>query len=129
MKHFTVLGPLLAALLFFTLCTKQADTASLIGTWEWEGSLCDAAGNCKKEIIADEGSRETFTSDGLYLSRRARSPYRIEGNRIYLGANGREQGDLHAEIVSTGDNVLVLKVGRDKRRYRRVGKAGSTDVD
>ncbi|MBN2078973.1 MAG: hypothetical protein JW838_08400 [Spirochaetes bacterium] len=118
----TALPLLLSALLLLPLCSKPAGTDRLVGTWELEGSACDASGECGKEIIVDGGAGETFTADGLYLSRRSRSAYLVEDGRIYLGGSGRERGDLHGEIVSIKGDTMLLKMGNDIRRYRRRGE-------
>lgn len=115
----TALPLLTAFLLLLARCSGTPGTEGLVGTWELEGRACDASGECGKEIIVDGGAGETFTADGLYLSRRSKSTYLVEDGRIYLGASGSERGDLRGEIISIRGATMLLKTGNEIMRYRR----------
>ncbi len=115
----TALPLLIAFLLLLTHCSGTPGTEGLVGTWELEGRACDASGECGKEIIVDGDAGETFTADGLYLSRRSRSTYHVEDGSIYLGGSEKERGDLRGEIVSIRGATMLLKTGNEIMRYRR----------
>ena len=123
-RRVTATALLIASLALLTLCSKPDRAEKLVGTWELDGSGCDASGECAKEIIVDGGAGETFTADGLYLSRRARTTYLVEKGAIYTGGSGAERGDLLGEIVSLRKGTLLLKTGGEIRRYRRAAGAG-----
>lgn len=106
--------------LLFTACTKSNHEADLIGTWEWTGYGCDNKGECKKEIITDEGSRETFTAQGLYLSKHARNSYIVKEKTIYFASDKDEFNTRHAEIISINNDVMLLRFDKDIKRYARI---------
>ncbi|MDX9819300.1 MAG: hypothetical protein RBT16_10330 [Desulfococcus multivorans] len=115
----TALPLFIAILLLLAHCSGKSGAEGLVGTWELEGRACGASGECGKEIIVDGGAGETFTAEGLYLSRRSRSTYLVEDGRIYLGGSGSERGDLRGEIVSIRGATMLLKTGNEIMRYRR----------
>jgi hypothetical protein len=110
-----------AAITVFSHCAKTNYDAALIGTWEWTGYTCDTGGTCEKEIITDEGSRETFTGDGMYLSKRARINYIVKNNTIYLASDKNAFNTAYAEIISINKGVMLLRFNKDIRRYNRIG--------
>lgn len=115
----TALPVIISFLLILGHCSGKTGAEGLVGTWELEGRACDASGDCGKEIIVDGDAGETFTAEGLYLSRRSRSTYLVEDGRIYLGGSGSERGDLRGEIVSIRGATMLLKTGEEIMRYRR----------
>ncbi len=115
----TALPVIISFLLLLGHCSGKPGTEGLVGTWELEGRACDASGDCGKEIIVDGDAGETFTAEGLYLSRRSRSTYLVEDGRIYLGGSGSGRGDLRGEIVSIRGATMLLKTGKEIMRYRR----------
>ncbi|HNW27074.1 MAG TPA: hypothetical protein PKN50_01250 [Spirochaetota bacterium] len=110
-----------AAFMVLSACTREDYRSSLVGTWEWTGDSCDTGGNCKKEIITDDGNRETFTADGLYLSRHARIGYVVAGSEIRLATDTDKFNTVYGEILSIKNGIMVLKKDSGTRRYSRVG--------
>ena len=98
-------------------CGKPNYDRSIIGTWEWTGDRCDGEGTCKKEIITDEDGKETFTRDGLYLSKRARNDYKLKGAAIYFASGNGEFNTHYADIVSIKSGVMLLRIDTVIRRY------------
>jgi hypothetical protein len=101
-------------------CAKSNFEAALVGTWEWSGHACDNEGRCKKEIITDEGSRETFNANGLYLSKHARNNYIVKNKTIYFASDKDEFNTVYAEIISINKGVMLLRFDNDIRRYNRI---------
>jgi hypothetical protein len=110
-----------AAALFLVTCSREDYRAALVGTWEWTGDACVTDGNCKKEIITDEGNREVFTRDGWYLSKRARTGYTLKGADIRLSSGNNEFNTVYGTILSIKNGVMILNKGKAIRRYGRVG--------
>jgi hypothetical protein len=111
---------IVAVLMTLSHCAKSNFEPALIGTWEWSGYACDNEGSCKKEIITDEGSRETFNADGLYLSKHARNNYIIKNKTIYFASDKKEFNTVYAEIISINKSVMLLRFDNDIRRYNRI---------
>lgn len=111
---------LFSMILLFS-CSKPDYRTSIIGTWEWTGDACDEEGNCRKEIMTDDGSLETFTKEGLYRSKRTRADYTISGKAIYLGAGENDRDRLHARISSIRGDMMLLEFDSSIRRYLRRG--------
>ncbi|MBN2158926.1 MAG: hypothetical protein JW807_05985 [Spirochaetes bacterium] len=107
--------------LSLSACSKPDYRTLIIGTWEWTGDACDEEGNCRKEIMTDDGSLETFTKEGLYRSKRTRADYTISGKAIYLGAGENDRDRLLARISSIRGDVMLLEFDSSIRRYRRRG--------
>ena len=107
-------------ILSFSFCAKFNYEAALIGTWEWTGYTCDNEGACKKEIITDEESRETFTAEGLYLSKRARNNFIVKNKTIYFASDIDAFNTMYAEIISIKNGVMLLRFDKDIRRYNRI---------
>lgn len=105
------------ALLF---CGRTDYTASLVGTWQWTGDACDDDGSCKKEILTDEESGESFTRDGFHLTTRSRNSYSLEGATIRFASTRNSCGTSEAEIISLTGDTLLLECGSHIRRYARV---------
>ncbi len=122
-KSFTITTFLCAALLLFPVCSRQDYRPELIGSWEWTGDACGKDGICRKEIITDEESREVFTADGLYLSKRTRTGYIVDGAEIRLATDKESLDTVYGEIVSIRRNVMLIKKGGGIRRYSRIGNA------
>jgi hypothetical protein len=120
MKSFKFILLFGAVIILFPYCTKSNYGAALIGTWEWTGFACNEEGSCKKEIITDEDSRETFTGNGLYLSKRARINYILKNRTIYFASDKHEYKTLYAEIVSIKNGVMLLRFNKDIRRYYKI---------
>ncbi len=120
MNHFKTLALTVILIILAAGCSRTRYERLIIGTWELTGALCDTEGRCKKEIITDEGGRETFTADGLYLSGRMRTGYAVKGDRIWL-SSGRGSFDApHADIVSLESGVMLLRGEDGIRRYGQV---------
>ena len=101
-------------------CGRVDFAASLPGTWQLTGDACDTGGSCKKEILTDEGSGDTFTRDGFYVTKRSRDSYSLEGRTIRFASERNLCGTTEAEIVSLSGNDLLLKCGNRVRRFSRV---------
>jgi hypothetical protein len=104
----------------FPSCSRADFTAALPGRWQWTGDECDSDGSCKKEIMTDEGSCDTFTRDGFYVSRRSRNGYSLQGGTIRFDSTQNLCGMAEAEIVSLAGDELMLRCGSVIRRYARV---------
>ncbi|MBP7738649.1 MAG: hypothetical protein KA369_21925 [Spirochaetes bacterium] len=111
------------ALMLVLSCSRQDHRTALIGEWEWTGDSCRSDGNCKKEIITDEENREVFTREGLYISKRAKIGYVVEGAEIRLASDKKSFKTVYGEIVSIDKKIMLLKTGDTIRRYARVGPA------
>jgi hypothetical protein len=105
------------ALLF---CGRTDYAAALVGTWQWTGDACDDGGSCKKEIITNEESGETFTREGLHLTTRSRNGYSLDGATIRFASTRNSCGPAEAEIISLTGTTLLLECGSHIRRYARV---------
>ncbi|HOD15244.1 MAG TPA: hypothetical protein PK307_15155 [Spirochaetota bacterium] len=105
------------ALLF---CGRTDYAAALTGTWQWTGDACDEDGSCKKEIITDEASGETFTRDGLHVTTRSRNGYSLDGTTIRFASTSNSCGTAEARIISLAGDMLLLECGSHIRRYARV---------
>jgi hypothetical protein len=123
MKHFASAGLICAVLALFTVCSREDYRHSLVGTWEWTGDVCGADGSCKKEIITDEGNREIFTEDGLYISKRAKIGYVVKGGEIRLASDRDTYDTIFGTIISINKNIMVLKKEAAIRRYTRIDGA------
>jgi len=121
MRTPAVISIICTAALFLSACSREDYRSSLVGTWEWTGDSCDTGGNCKKEIITDDGNRETFTAGGLYLSRHARIGYVVAGSEIRLATDTDKFNTVYGEILSIKNGIMVLKKDSGTRRYSRVG--------
>lgn len=104
-------------------CSRTSYEQSLIGAWAWTGNHCAEDGSCKKEIITDDGAREVFTADGMYLSERIRTGYRLKGPSIYLEPGESGSPIRHADIISIKDGVMLLRMANGIRRYELAGDA------
>lgn len=120
MKSFRLILILSGILVLFPYCTKSNYGAAIIGTWEWTGFACNEEGSCKKEVITDEDSRETFAGNGLYISKRIRNNYMLKNGTIYFASDKHEFKTLYAEIVSIKKDMMLLKFNNDIRRYNRI---------
>jgi hypothetical protein len=121
MRTINLISLICAVITIFSHCAKSNYEAALIGTWEWTGYACDKNGTCKKDIITDENSRETFTVHGLYTSKRARNNYIVKNGTIYFASDKHAFNTLYAEIISIKNGVMLLRFGKDIRRYNRIG--------
>jgi len=123
MKSCTIIALAGATLMLALSCSRQDYRNELIGEWEWTGDSCTRDGNCKKEIITDEENREVFTREGLYISKRAKIAYILEGAEIRLASDRESYKTVHGEIVSIGKGIMLLKKGDSILRYNRVNPA------
>ncbi len=103
-------------------CSRQDYRNELIGEWDWTGDSCTRDGNCTKEIITDEENREIFTRD-LYISKRAKIGYIVEGAEIRLASDRESYNTVLGEIVSIGKEIMLMKKGNSILRYDRVNPA------
>ncbi len=108
------------AALLSAACNRPDYATLLTGTWQWTGDACDDDGSCKKEIITDEESGETFTRDGFHLATRSRNSYSLEGATIRFASTRNSCGTSEAEIISLTGDTLLLECGSHVRRYARV---------
>lgn len=106
--------------LLFLYCGRTDYATALVGTWQLTGDACDDDGSCKKEIITNEESVETFTRDGFHLATRSRNGYSLDGATIRFASTRTTCGSAEAEIVSLTGNMLLMKCGSHIRRYARV---------
>ncbi len=123
MKQFAIAGLICAVLTLLSACSREDYRHSLVGTWEWTGDLCGADGNCKKEIITDEENKEVFTRDGLYISKRARIGYIVEGAEIRLASDRDKYDTIFGRIISIKKGFMVLEKDTTVRRYTRIESA------
>lgn len=101
-------------------CSRTDYAAALVGTWQLTGDTCDTGGSCQKEIMTDEGSGDTFTGDGFYVTRRSRNGYALQGRTISFASAQNLCGTREAEITSLTGDELLLKCGSTIRRYVRI---------
>jgi hypothetical protein len=101
-------------------CSRTDYAASLVGTWQLTGDTCDTGGSCQKEIMTDEGSGDTFTGDGFYVTRRSRNGYSLQGGTISFASTQNLCGTREAEIASLTGDELLLKCGSTIRRFARL---------
>ncbi|MBN1495548.1 MAG: hypothetical protein JXA07_02190 [Spirochaetes bacterium] len=104
-------------------CSRPNYEQSLIGAWAWTGDHCAEDGSCKKVIITDDDTREVFTADGMYLSERIRTGYRLKGPAIYLEPGESGPPIRHGDIISIKDGVMLLRMDNGIRRYEMAGDA------
>jgi len=123
MRTPAVISIICTAALFLSACSREDYRSSLVGTWEWTGDSCGADGNCTEEIITDEENRETFTADGLYISKRAKIGYIVEGPEIRLASDVDSFNTVYGEILSIKNGVMLLRKDSGTRRYSRLGAA------
>jgi hypothetical protein len=118
LQFFLLCIALVAASHFF--CSRSDFTAALPGKWQLTGDACDIGGSCKKEVMTDEGSGDTFTRDGFYMTQRIRNGYSLKGRTIRFASVLNLCGTKEAEIVSLTGDELLLQCGNDIRRFTRV---------
>jgi hypothetical protein len=109
-------------LLAFPACSDSSLKTALIGTWEWTGDDCDVEGNCAKEIIADEQSWETFSRDGIYISKNTRNSYSLKGKTIYLASDKNSYDTSFAEILLIKNGMMLLNLNNRIRRYAKMAE-------
>jgi hypothetical protein len=107
-------------LMVFPQCAKKNFAPDLAGTWEWIGDSCDTSGNCTREIMTDEGSRETFTAEGLRVTKRSRNGYTLDGTRVSFESTSDSCGEKEAEIISVDTKTMLLRCGGTIKKYGRV---------
>ncbi|OHD69538.1 MAG: hypothetical protein A2W19_00580 [Spirochaetes bacterium RBG_16_49_21] len=122
MKKFNICLIIITAILANSLCSKSSFNTALVGSWEWSGDGCDEQGACKKDIITDEESRDTFTEEGLFLSKNSRNKYALKGDTIYFASEHNSYDTRYAEIASIRGDVMLLKFKNGIRKYGRVKK-------
>lgn len=120
MKLCIVASLIAATAMVFFSCGRTDYSSALVGTWQLTGDACDSDAECGKEIITDEESGETFTRDGLYLTKRSRNGYALDGATIRFISTSSSCGTAEAEIISLADDTLLLECGSRIRRYGRV---------
>jgi hypothetical protein len=112
----------LMSALIVPLCSNSTFKTALVGTWAWTGDKCDGEGNCIKEIITDEQSGESFSSEGLYVSKNSRINYTLKGNKIYFASDNYSYDQFYAEIVSIKNGMMLLKFNDGIKRYIKITK-------
>lgn len=120
MKPITPLLIVCAAIIMFPQCSRKDFRPALIGTWEWTGDACDARGHCRKEIITDEDTRETFTDTGLYISKMSKTAYAVMGAEIRLASDKHSFKTEYGEIVSIQNGIMLVKKSGVIRRYSKI---------
>ncbi|HOT43563.1 MAG TPA: hypothetical protein PLM53_03795 [Spirochaetota bacterium] len=123
MKLSAILFLICASSVLFGACSREDYRSSLVGTWELTGDSCDTGGNCRKEIITDEESGETFTAEGLYISKRSKIGYSVAGSEIRLASDSDAFNTVYGEILSIKNGVMLLRKDSVIRRYGRIGGA------
>jgi hypothetical protein len=101
-------------------CGRTDFAAELAGKWQWTGDACDTSASCQKEIMTDEGSGDTFTRDGFYVTQRSRNGYSLAGRTLRFASARNLCGTIEAEIVSLAGDDLLLRCGSTIRRFTRV---------